>query len=94
MVTGPMIWLPVLVVRTLLGTVHGEHPGPVTCRCAGPTLPVSCQGLAKEVSSPAVRQVGLVEKVLSFRVMPEIKRLPAQCHIRRCYGAKASDRSK
>ena len=30
MVTGPMIWLPVLVVRTLFGIVQGAQPGPVT----------------------------------------------------------------
>jgi hypothetical protein len=33
-VIGPMIWLLVLVVRTLLGTVQGEQPGPVTTMSA------------------------------------------------------------
>jgi hypothetical protein len=72
-VTGPTIWVLVLVVSTLLGTVQGEQPGPVTTMMAPEGSKLLPLMVSENEFGLAVTDVGemlLVAGALTVRVWP------------------------
>ena len=73
MVTGPTICVPVLVVSTLLGTVHGVQPGPVTTISApegSKLLPLIVSEKELKLPFTEVGEMLLLVGALTVRVWP------------------------